>query len=141
MISTSTSPSTIQLLLVILVLLQLIDVGSVSVYTTLYEYDLIGTSVNTNYVEGSKEYHCFDYDGTKKFYVRGTYGMYGYFEGPVSDGNTNVFYVNWYESTSGSIDTSASGSAILTYSFSWDEVQYSTSILNYICLFIFLCML
>jgi hypothetical protein len=92
-----------------------------AVTTALYEYDLEDSSTSSAYPQGDKEHHCFDINDGDKIYVRGTYGHFGYFEGAVSEADPQVFYVNWYENADGSL-TPTSGSAILNYSTSFDEV-------------------
>jgi hypothetical protein len=90
--------------------------------TELFEFDLIDVTANSLYPAGSKELHCFDIDASgKKTYVRGTYGNFGYFEGKVDRYQFDIFYVNWFETASSSLEATA-GSAILNYSYSWNEV-------------------
>jgi hypothetical protein len=94
-----------------------------SATTTLYEYDLSDATASTAYPQGDKEYHCFDIDDSgNKFYVRGTYGHFGYFEGAVDASDPQVFYVNWFENAVGTL-TPTSGSATLTYTANFDEVN------------------
>jgi hypothetical protein len=90
--------------------------------TTLYQYVLSDATANTAYFQGDKEYHCFDVENGDKVYVRGTYGYFGYFEGPVSASDSQVFYVNWYETAAGTL-LPTSGSATLTYTALFDEVS------------------
>ncbi len=67
--------------------------------------------------EANIEYHCFDQNS----YVRGTYGMRGYFEGRL-DGHTA--YVNFFETTNdGESLTPSTGSAVITYSDDWSAVD------------------
>lgn len=73
------------------------------------------------------EYHCMS---NKRDYVRGTYGMRGYFEGKVVGKNA---FVNFWEITvkeplvnDGNSTYSlvpSSGSAVISYSDSWDSVD------------------
>jgi hypothetical protein len=92
-----------------------------AVTTSLYQFALSDSSVNTAYPEGSIEYHCFDVDGGNRVYVRGTYGNFGYFEGAVDGNDAQVFHVNWFETASGTL-VPTSGAATLTYSGTFDEV-------------------
>jgi len=73
------------------------------------------------------EYHCMN---DKRDYVRGTYGMRGYFEGKVVGNNA---FVNFWEITVkpgkdffGNITNTlvpSSGSAVISYSEKWDSVD------------------
>jgi len=70
------------------------------------------------------EYHCMS---PKRDYVRGTYGMRGYFEGKVVDNNA---FVNFWEITVKQPTSSAditlvpsSGSAVISYSKMWDSAD------------------
>lgn len=102
-----------------------------------YKYDLIDDTSNSMYTEGGYEYHCFDISSGVKTYVRGTYGKFeikinfcninivgrfGYFEGAVDLNDPYSFHINWYEATTLTL-VPTSGSAVLNYSLSWDEVS------------------
>jgi hypothetical protein len=92
-----------------------------SATTTQYEYDLSDAAASNAYPQGNKEYHCFDIEEGHRVYVRGSYGHFGYFEGAVDASDPQVFYVNWYENAAGTLIPTG-GSAILTYSATFDEV-------------------
>ena len=90
--------------------------------TQIWSYHIADDTASTMYEGGSTEYHCFDTDSGTKTFVRGTYGMFGYFEGAVSLTDPHTFYVNWWETVSASITKTSAGSAALTYASDWTSV-------------------
>jgi hypothetical protein len=107
-------------IMLLLTLLTVVATASAAT-TSLYQYDLSDSAANSNYDEGSIEYHCFDIDGGATTYVRGTYGNFGYFEGAVDDIDPFVFHVNWYETAAGTL-TPTMGAATLTYATDYVSV-------------------
>lgn len=80
-------------------------------------------STNSRNPNANIEYHCLN---NERNYVRGTYGLRGYFEGKVVGQQA---FVNFWELTiSGDSDlnnviTPSSGSAVIQYSDKWDSVD------------------
>lgn len=61
------------------------------------------------------EYHCYDTLNTKKTYVRGTYGDYGYFEGGITNGVHDKYHLSFYETDpERPLHLSITGAGVLT---------------------------
>ena len=95
---------------------------SATLDTEVFTYTITDASASNLYEQGSTEYHCFDTNSGTKTFVRGSYGFFGYFEGEVSPNDPHTFYVNWWETVSGSITASQTGSAAIHYSPDWLNV-------------------
>ena len=106
---------------IIIVAILMIGISCV-VDTEIWGFGLADDALNTNYYEGGLEYHCFDTTNTTKTFVRGTYGMFGYFEGEVSPNDPHTFNVNWWETVTNSITQTRAGSASIKYTLDWTNV-------------------
>lgn len=73
------------------------------------------------YLGGDDEYHCLytSAGATSPDFVRGTYGFYGYFEGPISASRTAA--IKWIETPSSLVPRG--GSATLQYTADFKEVS------------------
>jgi len=99
----------------------------VALFASAYGYSIVqftNNEANPHSNGINQEYHCLETDsGGNVVYVRGTYGMIGYFEGTVIGQNA---YVNYYENTfSGDSYTPTTGSAMLTYNTAWTSFSGS----------------
>lgn len=91
--------------------------------TELRTFNILDQRMNNAYFDGLYEHHCFNIDtSNNRNYVRGTYGAYGYFEGSVDPLNSYLFHINWYETSLENMYGS-SGSGVLNYSKTWDQVS------------------
>jgi hypothetical protein len=69
---------------------------------------------NDRYPAGTKEHHCFEEHYGFRTFVRGSYGMYGYFEGFADYNSNGVFHVNFWEGSNHDGEA-VSGAATIKY--------------------------
>jgi hypothetical protein len=108
--------------ILLLFLAYFVSIVGATTYSELRRFEIQDETRNENYEQGKFEYHCFDIVDGVRTYVRGTYGMYGYFEGsPADASNPHVFFINWYESIASEF-IPGSGTARIVYNSAFNNV-------------------